>query len=71
MNCSLGSHILPAGWHNWDKVENEQTARYAEYNNSGPGAATDKRVGWSRQLTAKEAKNITVTKVFRDWDPSK
>jgi pectinesterase len=70
MNCSLGSHILPAGWHNWDKVENEQTARYAEYNNSGPGAATDKRVGWSRQLTAKEAKNITVTKVFRDWDPS-
>ncbi|SFE16706.1 pectinesterase [Chitinophaga sp. CF118] len=71
MNCFLDAHILPEGWHNWDKVTNEQTARYAEYKNTGPGAATGKRVAWSRQLTDKEAKIITVTKVFKGWDPSK
>ena len=40
MNCELGSHIVPAGWHNWGNKDNEQTARYLEFNNAGPGAAT-------------------------------
>ncbi len=39
MRCELGSHILPAGWHNWDNPQNERTARYAEYRNTGPGAS--------------------------------
>jgi pectinesterase len=71
MNCNLGAHILPVGWHNWDKTTNELTARYAEYKNTGPGSATAKRVTWSHQLTDKDAKIITVTKVFKGWDPSK
>lgn len=71
MNCNLGAHILPAGWHNWDKTTNELTARYAEYKNTGRGAVTAKRVAWSHQLTDKDAKVITVTKVFKGWDPSK
>lgn len=71
MNCTLGNHILPVGWHNWDKETNEKTARYAEYKNEGPGADTGKRVAWSRQLSEKEVKNITVTKVFKGWDPLK
>jgi pectinesterase len=71
MNCILGKHIIPTGWHNWDKASNELTARYAEYKNTGPGAATGKRVAWSHQLTDKDAKVITVTKVFKGWDPSK
>ena len=58
MNCELGGHILPEGWHHWEKSR-EATARYLEYNNRGAGAATGERVAWSRQLTKKEAQKIT------------
>ena len=64
MHCSLPAQIRPEGWHHW-REEAKQTARYLEFENSGEGAATDKRVGWSRQLTKKEAKEITLDKVFQ------
>jgi len=63
MNCDLGRHIRPEGWHHWEK-QREQTARYLEYNNRGEGANTKERVGWSRQLTKKEAAKITPEAVF-------
>ena len=72
MNCELGRHIRPEGWHHWQK-EREQTARYLEYNNRGEGAVTNARVGWSRQLTKKEAQQITPEKVFNiqnSWKPN-
>ena len=72
MNCELGSHILAAGWHNWDNPANEKTARYAEYRNSGPGANPGARVAWSRQLSRREAKRYTVERVFArhdGWSP--
>jgi pectinesterase len=72
LNCELGSHIVPEGWHNWDKPSNEQTARYAEYHNTGPGANPAARVSWSRQLSRREAKAVTVEKVFArhdGWNP--
>ena len=43
MNCELGKHILPVGWHNWNNTENEKTVRYAEYMNTGEGASTQSR----------------------------
>ena len=66
MNCEMGAHIRPEGWHHWQK-EREQTARYLEYNNSGPGAETKSRVPWSRQLTKKEAQKITIESVLGDF----
>lgn len=72
MNCELGGHIRPEGWHHW-QVQREKTARYMEYNNTGEGAATDKRAAWSRQLTKKEAAKITPEAVFTvndTWTPS-
>ena len=69
MHCQLPKQIRPEGWHNWEK-HREQTARYMEFENSGEGAATDRRVGWSRQLTKKEARDITLQAVFHrsdDW----
>jgi pectinesterase len=72
INCELGSHILPVGWHNWKNPDNEKTARYAEYQNTGAGADTSQRVSWSRQLTAKEAKQYTLENIFKDfsqWNP--
>ena len=63
MHCSLPAQIRPEGWHHWQK-EREQTARYMEFENSGEGAATSKRVAWSRQLTKKEAQQVTPENVF-------
>ena len=71
MHCTLPKQIRPEGWHHWQK-EREQTARYMEFENTGEGAAIDKRVSWSRQLTKKEAKEITQEKVFSrndKWRP--
>ena len=72
MNCELPKQIRPEGWHHW-REEAKQTARYLEYNNRGEGAATDKRIGWSRQLPKKEAQQITLKKVFAlndEWIPA-
>ena len=66
MNCEMGAHIRPEGWHHWQK-EREQTARYLEYNNSAPGADTKARVPWSKQLTKKEAQKITIESVLGDF----
>ena len=63
MNCDLPKQIRPEGWHHW-REEAKQTVRYLEYNNRGEGAATDKRAAWSRQLTKKDVKAITVDNVF-------
>lgn len=37
INCWMGEHIKPEGWHNWGNKENEKTARYYEYNSLGQG----------------------------------
>lgn len=68
----LPEQIRAEGWHNWGKVENEQTARYREYRNTGPGAAQQKRVNWARELTADEARACTVENVLAGadgWNP--
>lgn len=64
MNCELGKHIVEAGWDNWSKIENEQTAFYAEYKNSGEGAKSQNRAKWAHQLTDSEALNYTTDKIF-------
>jgi len=74
MNCEIGKHIRPEGWHNWGKQSNEQTARYIEYNNHGEGADTSKRCAWAKKLTKKEASKITPEAVFSvntNWNPIK
>lgn len=67
MNCSLGKHIRPEGWENWNKTEAESTSFYAEYKNTGEGAKTDSRVNWSHQLTDLEAQNYTIKNILGDW----
>lgn len=72
MNCELGPHIVPQGWHNWGKTTNEQTARYLEYGNTGEGANVSGRAPWSKQLTKKEAAQVTLDNVFKmdtGWIP--
>lgn len=75
VECELGPHIRPEGWHNWGSTEKEKTAYYAEYHNVGPGADTSARVGWSHQLTVEEASAYTFDKVMglagyeHPWNP--
>ena len=65
----MGSHILKEGWDNWRNPENEKTALYAEYKSYGPGANAKERAKWSKQLTAKEAKQYTLKNIFDGWIP--
>jgi len=72
LNCEMGDHIAPTGWNNWGKAANEKTARYSEYNTTGPGANPGKRVAWAKQLTADDAAKITVESVLGgkdNWNP--
>ncbi|MGB3799318.1 MAG: pectinesterase family protein [Lewinella sp.] len=71
LDCELGQVVHPEGWHNWGSEEKEGTAYYAEYGNTGPGAATGERVGWSHQLSPEQA-NVyyELTDLLGGWDPA-
>jgi pectinesterase len=72
IRCNIGSHIIPEGWNNWKKPANEQTARYAEYENTGLGAQPLARAKWSKQLTDDEVKDYTVKNILAgndNWMP--
>lgn len=64
LNCEMGPFIVPEGWDNWSKPENEKTVVFLEYNNKGVGANRSKRVIWSRELTKKEASTFSKEKIF-------
>jgi pectinesterase len=72
LNCEMGDHIKPAGWNNWGKTSNEQTARYSEYQSTGPGANPDARAPWSHQLSDDDAAKLTIANVLGGddgWNP--
>ena len=74
IRTELAGNIRPEGWDNWRNPANEQTARYAEYASTGPGAQSDKRVKWAKQLNDEEAKAYTVEKILAGpdgWNPAK
>lgn len=64
LNCEMGSFITSEGWDNWSKAENEKTAQFVEYNNTGAGANTGKRVGWSDNLSDNEAFKYSKENIF-------
>ena len=77
IECFLDSHILPDGWHDWEKEGKPDTKKnsyYAEYKNYGPGAQGP-RVKWSHTLKKRDLKNYTFEKVMYQkedgiiWDP--
>ena len=77
INCNLGSHILPEGWHDWEKEGKPDTKKnsyYAEYGSTGPGAQGP-RVKWAHSLREKDLKKYTFEKVMYQsqdgivWDP--
>ncbi|MCV9388833.1 pectinesterase family protein [Reichenbachiella ulvae] len=69
INCEMGEHIKPEGWHNWNKPDAEKTSFYAEYGSTGPGANPDARVTWAKELKKNELSNYTKEEIFGDWKP--
>lgn len=57
IRCTLGAHIRPEGWHDWNKPRTHRTAFYAECASEGPGAA-GRRVPWARRITERRALRI-------------
>ncbi|KAG6576424.1 pectin methylesterase [Phytophthora cinnamomi] len=51
-NSELSDVVNPAGWSVWNNGTSTANVTFKEFNNSGPGAATDKRVSFSGQLNA-------------------
>lgn len=72
INCDMGKHILPIGWHNWGKESNEKTSRYGEYGSKGPGAQGE-RAAWAKNPDSAEVKALLdLNKVFSNtttWNP--
>lgn len=72
LHCYMDELIHPAGWHNWNKPNAEQTTFYAEYKSHGPGAAPSERVGWSHHLTTDVVAQYTVENILGGndgWNP--
>ncbi len=59
MNTELPPDLDPAGWSAWTRNDPTPQAFYAEFHNTGPGAATTQRTPWSHQLSEKEAAAFT------------
>lgn len=72
VRCDMGMHIVPAGWHNWDKPEAEQTVFYAEYRSTGDGARPESRAPFSRQLKSLDGYGMEAVLAGDDgWNPVK
>ena len=77
IDCELGAHILPEGWHDWEKEGKPDTKKnsyYAEYHNYGPGASGF-RVNWAHEMTAGQVADHSFEKVMYQkqdgivWNP--
>ena len=68
MECEMGAHIRPEGWHNWNKPLAEEVSYYGEYKNFGPGADLSQRVEWSKQMTEEEAEAYSLENILAGED---
>jgi len=74
IECELGSHILPEGWHDWEKDGKPDTKKnsfYGEWGNTGPGAA-GVRVKWAHKIKPQDYTFEKVMFQTQDnivWDP--
>lgn len=66
INCYMGSHIKPEGFHDWEKMEAHTDSYYGEYGSYGPGANKE-RAEWSHKIEEKDLDKYSVKKVLADF----
>lgn len=74
LNTEMGDHIAPAGWREWHPGETHSldTAYYAEFNSTGPGAHPGKRDPHTHFLTPEQARQFEPAVFLRgsdNWNP--
>lgn len=72
IDCYMGEHIFPQGWHDWGKVQAHDTSFFAEYNSFGPGADINSRPAWIHQLSEEDLVTYSREKVLEGtdgWNP--
>lgn len=67
LDCDLGSHVHPDGFHDWGKPLARANACYAEHRSIGDGASAA-RADFVRQLTDSEASDITYDAFLASMD---
>ena len=70
LNTEMDKHIVPEGWHNWNKKDAEKTVNYAEYGSKGEGANANSRAKFSHQL--KKIKKYQIENILKGvdgWNP--
>ncbi len=70
INCSMDSHIKPAGWDPWGG--REATCRAAEYGSTTLSGATidlSQRSSWVVRLTSAQAATYSKANVLGGWNP--
>lgn len=72
MRTNLPAQLSLLGWSPWRKDESPADTFFAEYGNTGPGAAKAMRVPWMFQLSEREARQFEPAVFLRGrdgWDP--
>jgi polygalacturonase len=74
LNTEMGDQINPAGWREWHPGETHSldTAFFAEYNSTGPGAHPGEREARAHTLNAQQAKKYAPATWLRgndNWNP--
>jgi polygalacturonase len=74
LDTEMGDHIDPAGWREWHPGETHSldTAFYAEYNSTGPGAHPGERDSHTHFLTPEQASQYAPSIFLRgndNWNP--
>ena len=73
LRTEMSATVRPEGWHHWNKPGAAQTASYAEFASTGPGANNAARVKWAKPLTAAGAAALTAAAVLAGpdgWNPT-
>lgn len=72
LNTEMGASLAPPGWREWHPGDTHslETAYYAEYHSSGPGAQPKQREPLSHQLTDAEAAQYATTPFLDGWNPA-
>jgi polygalacturonase len=75
LESELDGKVDPAGWSEWHAEETRrlETAFYAEYHSTGPGANPAKRESYSKQLSPSDADKYKAAHFLAGtdgWDPS-